>query len=101
MGLLLEFLVGRRPEKNNLAACTTTLRRLHNLGLAHHDINRDNFIIMGSSASLIDFENSGTGTEEEQAIEMGNVYKELIDESGRGAPSCGEDFGPSEYSIGI
>jgi thiamine kinase-like enzyme len=41
------------------------LCRLHSLGWAHGDINRENFVILGSEAKLIDFEASGPATKQE------------------------------------
>jgi predicted Ser/Thr protein kinase len=101
MGMQLEFLDGRRPIKDDFDACSRSLCRLHSLGWAHGDINRDNFVILGSEAKLIDFEASGPATNQETDTEFDKLYEELIDESGRGAPAYSEDFADGEYPIGI
>jgi serine/threonine protein kinase len=81
--------------------CSTVLRGLHSLGWAHRDINRDNFIIVGHEAKLIDFEEFGPPTKQEREIELGKLYLELIDESRRGAPAHSEDYAEGEYPMGI
>lgn len=101
MGLLIDYLAGRPPVKEDFEACRMVLGRLHDLGMAHRDINRDNFVISGSRAFLIDFERCGQATEEERIREMGMLFEELIDERGRGAPCPRSEDKSGQYSIGI
>jgi len=101
MGMLIEYFDGRRPTKDDFDACSRTLRRLHSWGWANRDINRDNFVIVGSEAKLVDFEESGPATEQKRWAEMEKLYHELIDESGREAPAHREDYVEGEYLIGI
>jgi predicted Ser/Thr protein kinase len=101
MGMLIECLDGRRPTKDDFKACSRVLRRLHSQGWAHRDINRDNFVVVGSEAKLLDFEESGPATEQERSAEMEKLYQELIDESGRGAPAHRQDYVEGEYPMGI
>ncbi|KAK7421800.1 hypothetical protein QQX98_002016 [Neonectria punicea] len=44
------------PE--DLSACRASLASLHALGIKHGDINRNNFLVRGGKANLIDFEAS-------------------------------------------
>jgi len=101
MGMLVEYLDGRQPSKDDFDACSKVLCRLHSLGWAHRDINRDNFVLVGSEAKLIDFEGSGPATEQERETEFGKLYQELIDESRRGAPAHSEDYAEGGYPLGI
>ena len=101
MGMLIEYLDGRRPTKDDFDACSRALRRLHCWGWAHRDINRDNFVVVGSEARLFDFEESGPATEQERSAEMEKLYQKLIDESGRGAPAHREEYVEGEYPMGI
>ena len=78
MGMLIEYLDGQRPTKDDFDACSRALRHLHSRGWAHRDINRDNFIVLGSEARLVDFEESGPATEQERFAEMEELYQELI-----------------------
>jgi len=78
MGILIEYLEGRPPTKNDFDSCSRALRRLHSRGWAHRDINRDNFIVIGSDSRLVDFEESGPATEQERFAEMEELYQELI-----------------------
>jgi len=100
MGMLIEYFDGRRPTKDDFDACSKALKRLHSLGWAHRDINRDNFIVIGSEAKLVDLEQAGPASEEERLAELEKLY-ELIDESGRGAPIDTEDSVEGEYPMGI
>jgi hypothetical protein len=67
-GMWIEYLDGQRPSKDDFETCSRVLCGLHSLGWAHRDINRDNFIIVGPEAKLIDFEESGPATEQERKI---------------------------------
>jgi len=101
MGMLIEYFDGRRPTQDDFEACSKALKRLHALGWAHRDINRDNFVVVGSEAKLVDLEQAGPASEEERLAELEKLYKELIDESGRGAPIDTEDSVEGEYPMGI
>lgn len=101
VGMLLEYMDGRRPGKGDYDACASVLDQLHCLGMIHGDINMDNFIVRAGKAKLVDFENCRRGTEEERRKEVEVLKKEFLDDSRRGAPRDGEDYQEGEYPIGI
>jgi len=101
MGMLIEYLHGRPPTKDDFDACSRALSRLHSWGWAHRDINRHNFVVVGSEARLVDFEESSPATEQERSAELEKLYQNLIDESGRGAPADREDYVEGQYPMGI
>jgi predicted Ser/Thr protein kinase len=101
VGMLLEYIDGRRPAKEDLNACTSVLDQLHCLGMIHGDINRDNFVVKMRKAILLDFENCRRGTEEERKKEVEVLKNEFLNDSRRGAPGDGEDYQEGKYPIGI
>lgn len=75
----------RHASIDDLGACQTSLERLHKLEILHGDINRENFLMTGSGATIIDFSeskrcNDGNVLEEE----MQGLQASLLDESGKG-----------------
>jgi predicted Ser/Thr protein kinase len=101
VGMLLEYIDGRRPAKEDFETCTCCLDQLHRLGMVHGDVNRDNFIVRAGKAKLVDFENCRSGTEEEMRKEVEDLREEFIQDSRRGAPRNSEDYKEGTYPIGI
>ncbi|PLN82369.1 alpha-galactosidase A precursor [Aspergillus taichungensis] len=57
IGFLMEYVSdARHAGVQDVTACGEVLSRLHGLGIRHGDINRFNFLIRGSNATLIDFD---------------------------------------------
>lgn len=53
MGILLERLDGEFASADDLPACSSTIRRLHEIGLVHGNVNRYNFIVDKQSRQVI------------------------------------------------
>ncbi|KAI1460636.1 alpha-galactosidase A [Annulohypoxylon moriforme] len=85
IGFLLEKIEGRRASIQDLSVCETALRKLHELGFLHGDVNRHNFLITEEGVKLIDFEHlQENATPELMRNELEKLRAELVDESGRG-----------------
>jgi tRNA A-37 threonylcarbamoyl transferase component Bud32 len=80
MGLALEKVFGRRADANDFEIARDALKALHNIGLRHGDVNRDNFIITGNSAVLIDF---ATTVDDMHADDEIETLKEKLGSDGR------------------
>ena len=86
IGFLLEHVAGaRHASPQDLPMCKEVLSRLHRLGIVHGDINKHNFLVVDSKATLIDFDGAYK-TEDKEALgeEMSSLETELSDTSGRG-----------------
>jgi tRNA A-37 threonylcarbamoyl transferase component Bud32 len=88
IGFLLERVEGRCGAIGDLVACQGVIERLHSFGIVHGDLNRHNFILSASGATLIDFENS-TQNRSREAIqkELDQLTEQLAEETGRGGNS--------------
>lgn len=88
IGLLLEKLVGRFATLSDLAACESTVTRLHNAGVVHGDLNRYNFIVDDASdeVKLLDFEHAEPWEETKASQEISTLSAELQEDTGRGGP---------------
>ncbi|EFE29428.1 uncharacterized protein ARB_03724 [Trichophyton benhamiae CBS 112371] len=86
MGLLLEKVNGRFPGPDDLARCEEVVRRVHDIGIVHGDINRYNFLIDDETGNirLVDFEHAKHLTEETARAELDSLPSELAEETGRG-----------------
>ncbi|KAJ9255178.1 hypothetical protein DTO195F2_6394 [Paecilomyces variotii] len=85
MGFLLEKIEGHPASFQDLGICETALRKLHELGLLHGDVNRYNFLITKEGVKLLDFECFRENASPESMFkELENVRAELVEESGRG-----------------
>ena len=85
MGFLLEKLEGRPASFQDLDVCETALRKLHELGFVHGDVNRYNFLVTEKGVKLLDFESLGeNASPESMRRELESLRAELVDESGRG-----------------
>jgi len=85
IGFLLEKLDGRPASFQDLSVCETALRKLHELGLVHGDVNRYNFLVTEEGAKLLDFECvQDNASPELMSRELETLRVELVDESGRG-----------------
>lgn len=95
MGFLLEKVEGRSASLQDLNVCATSLRKLHDLGLLHGDVNRYNFLITERGATMLDFEHfQENASAESMSLELESLCDELVDESGRGGgfmPCDGDD----------
>ncbi|GLA69553.1 hypothetical protein AtubIFM55763_009507 [Aspergillus tubingensis] len=59
IGFILEKIEGREAGIEDLVGCQATLKRLHEFGIVHGDVNRYNFVVRGDgTVRLIDFEGS-------------------------------------------
>jgi len=56
IGFAMEKVIGRRANKADYNAVRDALTKLHDLGIRHGDINRNNFVITERGAVIIDFE---------------------------------------------
>ncbi|KAF2106087.1 alpha-galactosidase A precursor [Lophiotrema nucula] len=86
IGFMIERIADcRHAAPGDVALCQQTLRRLHELGIRHGDVNRHNFLVHDGRATLIDFDMAARGADE-QALEeeFRRVQEELQDTSGRG-----------------
>ena len=85
MGFLLEKIEGRPASFEDLSICEGALRKLHELGFVHGDVNRYNFLITEDGAKLLDFEHLRENASPElMRRELETLRAELVDESGRG-----------------
>ncbi|KAF4943428.1 hypothetical protein FGADI_13417 [Fusarium gaditjirri] len=85
MNLLTEKIEGRPASFQDLGLCKTALRKLHELGHAHGNMNRYNFLITGEGVKLLDFEGFvENASPESMGRELESLRAELVDESGRG-----------------
>ena len=84
IGFLLEQVKGRHAFIEDLEPCRETVARLHELGIVHGDLNKHNFLVEGSRATLVDFEVARrTCDKDEMAKEMQGLEQQLRDVSGR------------------
>ncbi|KAF4497274.1 alpha-galactosidase a [Fusarium agapanthi] len=85
MGLLIEKIEGRPASSQDLSICETALRKLHELGHGHGDVNRYNFLVTEKGVKLLDFECFvENASPESMRTELDSLCAELVDESGRG-----------------
>ncbi|RBR20694.1 uncharacterized protein FIESC28_05211 [Fusarium coffeatum] len=94
IGFLVEEVRGARTaEPEDLAACQHSLRKLHDLGILHGDINKHNFLIgADGEAVLVDFETAHKCSDPELLDEEYRHVKErLEDTSGRGGAGISSD----------
>ena len=85
MGFILEKLEGCAASIENMEACETVLKRLHQIGLLHGDTNRHNFLVIENGVKLLDFERfRENASPEAMQQEMDSLRVELMDDSGRG-----------------
>jgi predicted Ser/Thr protein kinase len=88
IGFLIERMDGHRAGIADLGTCQAAVDRLHSLGIVHGDLNRHNFIVSPSGATLIDFENARMdGSQEAMQKEFTQLAEQLMEESGRGGGS--------------
>lgn len=65
---------GRTAGPGDLESCMKTLRRLHELGMKHGDINKHNFLVQeGRGAVLIDFETVQKCSDDDLEDEMNRL----------------------------
>jgi tRNA A-37 threonylcarbamoyl transferase component Bud32 len=87
-GHLIERMDGHYGGIADLGTCQAAVKRLHSLGIVHGDLNRYNFIVSPSGATLIDFENARkNGSKEVMQKEFTQLAEQLTEESGRGGGS--------------
>jgi hypothetical protein len=88
MGILLERLEGNFASVEDLPERANTLRRLHEIGLVHGDVNRYNFIVdkQSGKVKMVDFEHVAALDVDEAAagLELESLASELTEETGRG-----------------
>lgn len=56
VGILIEDVVGRPAGIEDLEACQDAVRKLHDAGIIHGDLNQFNFLVSNAGAKIIDFE---------------------------------------------
>lgn len=89
IGFLTEKLEGSPAGIDDLASCQELVRRLHDLGLVHGDVNRYNFVVDRRPEGLtllVDFEHAEGYEEETGRKEIESLESELAEETGRGKP---------------
>lgn len=86
IGFLMAYIPETRPATpQDFTLCHDALAKLHELGIKHGDINKNNFLIHSQGATLIDFEvASNDASREDLDAEMGKLMSELDDDSGKG-----------------
>ncbi|KAH7265454.1 uncharacterized protein BKA55DRAFT_685921 [Fusarium redolens] len=85
MGLLMEKIEGRSASFQDLSICKTALGKLHELGHAHGDVNRHNFLVTEEGVKLLDFECLlENASPKSMRGELESLRAELVNESGRG-----------------
>lgn len=84
IGFLMTKILGAHATPKDLEACRGVLKKLHELGMRHGDINRHNFLVSDDAASLIDFDHSVQAKEKDLLEEMRSLDASLSDKSGRG-----------------
>ncbi|KAH7227616.1 hypothetical protein BKA60DRAFT_675243 [Fusarium oxysporum] len=85
MGLLIEKIEGRPASFQDLRICETALGKLHELGHAHGDVNRYNFLVTEEGVKLLDFECFVENASPESMLrELESLRAEIVDDSGRG-----------------
>lgn len=87
IGFLMEDISGRTPSIEDLEACQTTVRLLHESGIIHGDLNKYNILITNNGAKIFDFGVStiqGDGESLEAQEEMRTLGEKLLDDSGIG-----------------
>ncbi|CZT18497.1 uncharacterized protein RCC_04342 [Ramularia collo-cygni] len=89
IGLLFEKLDGRFASISDLPKCTEALKRLHQIGLTHGDVNRYNFIMNDREdrMQMVDFEHASAFEEVAAKEELDSLERELSEETGRGGPA--------------
>ena len=89
MGILLERLDGDFASADDLPECSNALRRLHEIGMTHGDVNRYNFIVDRRSrhVSMVDFEHAAALDEETAKTELQSLASMLEEGTGRGGPA--------------
>ncbi|GLB05679.1 hypothetical protein AtubIFM57258_000968 [Aspergillus tubingensis] len=88
IGFILEKIEGREAGIEDLVGCQAVLKRLHDIGIIHGDVNRYNFVVRGDgTVRLIDFESSwlDKGAIAIMRAEMESLGEQLVEETGRGA----------------
>ncbi|PWY65769.1 alpha-galactosidase A [Aspergillus eucalypticola CBS 122712] len=86
--IILERVEGREAGIEDLVGCQAVLKRLHDLGFVHGDVNRYNFVVRGDgTVSLIDFESSWQDKAATALMraEMESLGEQLVERTGRGA----------------
>jgi predicted Ser/Thr protein kinase len=85
IGFVMEQIVGHRAGPDDLELCRSALKRLHDLGIKHGDVNRHNFIINRGETVIVDFQ-SAVKCRDYTALqdELAKLSEELEDESGKG-----------------
>lgn len=90
IGFMLESVNARPATINDLVACRTVLQKLHDLGIAHGNVIRDNFLILdGGNALLKGFFDSYQTSDravldEELAMIEKALVQPLLDEDDEG-----------------
>ncbi|OJI89420.1 hypothetical protein ASPTUDRAFT_49037 [Aspergillus tubingensis CBS 134.48] len=88
IGFILEKIEGREAGIEDLVGCQAALKRLHDIGIVHGDVNRYNLVVRdGGTVRLIDFESSwqDKGAIAIMRAEMESLGEQLVEETGRGA----------------
>lgn len=89
IGILLEQLDGEFASAGDLPGCKKALRRLHEIGLIHGDVNRYNFVVdkQTRQVKMVDFEHAAALDAVDEAtaeVELQFLESELREEPGRG-----------------
>lgn len=86
IGLILEKVPGEPAGPEDLDKCEWVLRRVHEAGVLHGDVNRNNFLVdrVTDHVRIIDFEMSVPLDPNEAEAELKSLPQTLADESGLG-----------------
>jgi predicted Ser/Thr protein kinase len=86
IGFVMERIADcRTATVDDLSMCRSALSKLHQLGIKHGDINKHNFLIHDSKATIIDFDSaSQSASAAELVAELEGLQEQLEDTSGRG-----------------
>ena len=84
---------GEKHGVQDCSACEEVLRRLHESGFVHGDLNRYNFLVNEEireeevEATLISFENAAVYDERVASRELEGLEEQLREETRRGGPA--------------
>ena len=93
MGILIEKVKGRSAGIEDYGACKEVVKRFHECGFVHGDLNRYNFLVNegmgegGVKVTLIDFENARVYDARDAKRELDGLREQLREETGRGGPA--------------
>ena len=86
IGFVMEHIGdSRHATPEDLEICQRSLRKLHQIGIKHGDVNKHNFLIRDGEATLLDFQSAKCCEDKKELDEeFESLAEALADTSGRG-----------------